>query len=266
RSVAATLVGAEAKRHHGLLGGRRREARDAGEPSSPAPGLPAVLPGDVTAAVLLFGGAHAMLLVECALLREPALRALCDECGVPAGIRRRGPGLEVQDVVYDRIEEDAVVAHDEDGRIEGADVLLEPAGGLEVEVVGRLVEEVDVRGRDELPREADAAALAAAQRCDVPGPRLRGVEAEALEDGVDASGVGVAALTLEALEVAVVAGHRLRRRIVGEGGGLFGEGAFEVAQLGERLCGGVPNGLGAVEITVPHRHLLAPPADDRLVE
>src|SRR5690606_41497752 len=107
RSVAATLVGAEAKRHHGLLGGRRREARDAGEPSSPAPGLPAVLPGDVTADVLLFGGDHALLLLEGALLRAPALGALCDECRVPAGIRRRGPGPLGQDVVYGAHEADA---------------------------------------------------------------------------------------------------------------------------------------------------------------
>ena len=65
-------------------------------------------------------------------------------------------------------------------------------------------------GRDELLRQPQPPALAAAQSAERPGARLVGVEAEAVEHGVDASGEGVAALAVEALEVAVVAGQHLR--------------------------------------------------------
>src|SRR5690606_40845709 len=96
-----------------------------------------------------------------------------------------------------------------------------------IQVVRRLVEEVDVGRRDELPREGDAPAFAAAQRRERPPPRLLGIEAEPVQDGVDAWGDGVAALPLEPFEVAVVAGARLFRWVVGQRRGLLRERAFE---------------------------------------
>ena len=52
--------------------------------------------------------------------------------------------------------------------------LLEPLRRLEIEMVRRLVEQQDVRGRRELRGEADASALAAAQLDEQPRLRVAG--------------------------------------------------------------------------------------------
>ena len=77
-----------------------------------------------------------------------------------------------------------------------------------------------------------------------PGARLVGIEAEAVEHRVDARGEGVAALAVEALEVAVVARQHLRRAAVarlGERRRLLGQRLLEGEQLGERAGGGLPH-------------------------
>ena len=69
------------------------------------------------------------------------------------------PSLDVQHVVDDLVEKGAVVADDDAPSRRGREVaLLQPVGGLEVEVVRRFVEQEEVGRRGELAR---------------PGPRVR---------------------------------------------------------------------------------------------
>ena len=110
-------------------------------------------------------------------------------------------------------------------------------------MVRRLVEQQHIGGRHELAREPDAPALAAAQCVERSGSRLRGIEAESLQHGVDARGDRVAALALEALEVAPVARQLLPRSSsrIAERVGLLGERLLEREQLGERARRGLPD-------------------------
>ena len=55
------------------------------------------------------------------------------------------------------------MADEQDGGARAAEVLLEPARGLEVEMVGRLVEQQDVGRRDELLDQAESTPFATAQ-------------------------------------------------------------------------------------------------------
>ncbi len=90
-------------------------------------------------------------------------------------------------------------------------------------MVRRLVEQQDVRRRDELPREADTSTLATAQRLEPLCPRLGGIEPEALKHGIDAGRDRVAALALESFQVPPISrqGRLVMRR--GEAIGLLGQ-------------------------------------------
>jgi hypothetical protein len=163
----------------------------------------------------------------------------------------------VEHVVDNRLEKGAVVADYQHRRAEPPQVLLEPGGGLEVEVVRGLVQQEHVGRRDELLDQAESTPLATAQPGERPRPCRIGIEAQSLEDGVDAGGEGVAALAVESLEVAVVARQHLRRTPVarlGEPGGLLRERALEGQQLSERSRGRFPHGRGARELAVLFHH------------
>ena len=99
------------------------------------------------------------------------------------------------------------MADHDDGLVELAEVVLQPVAGLEVEVVGGLVEQHQVGGRDELRGEPEPAALAAAQARERTGARFRGIEAQPLQHRVDPGAELVAALVREALQVVAVAGR-----------------------------------------------------------
>ena len=118
-------------------------------------------------------------------------------------------------------------------------------------------------GRHELLGQAEPAALAAAQPGQRPGARLVGIEAEAVEHGVDPGGEGVAALAVEALEIAVVARQHLRRAAVarlGERGRLLRQRVLQREQLGERAGRGLPHRRGAGELAVLLHDRVAEPA------
>ena len=156
-------------------------------------------------------------------------------------------------MVHHRLEERAVVADQEHGGVEAAEIVLEPARGLEVEVVGGLVEQEHVGGRHELLGETEPSPLAAAQLVQRASARLVGVEAEAVEHRVDAGGDRVAALAIEALEIAVVPGQHLRGAAVArlrQGRGLFRQRVLEREQLAEGAGGGLPDRGGTTEIPV----------------
>ncbi len=172
--VAAPGVGLEPERHHLFLAGRRREPRQAREPPPPSLGLGALLPGDVAPDEVLLARHHLRLLVVGPELRQPPLGPLPHEGGVATGVGGGALGLEVEHMVHHRLEEGAVVADQEDGLVDLPEIALEPASGLEVEVVGRLVEHQDVgRGR-QLAGQPQPAPLAAAQGRELLGPGLRG--------------------------------------------------------------------------------------------
>ena len=75
---------------------------------------------------------------------------------------------QVGDARHDGVEEEAVV-RDEDDRVRvGDEVLLEPVARVEIEVVGRLVEQQQVRLAEQQLRERDAHLPAAGERLGRP--------------------------------------------------------------------------------------------------
>ena len=109
-------------------------------------------------------------------------------------------------------------------------ILLEPLGGLEIQVIGRLVEQQHVAGRHELARQAEPSALAARQRLERTRARFGGVEAEAVKHGIDARRDRVAAVVLESLEVVAVARERRLAGVRAERDRLLGQRALEGEQ------------------------------------
>ena len=63
--------------------------------------------------------------------------------------------VDVRDVCADLVQEVTVMGYDDDGILEVDEELLEPLNGVQVEVVGRLVEEQDVRVTEQCLREED---------------------------------------------------------------------------------------------------------------
>ena len=229
-AVAAAFGDLEAQLHRAAGARRRREARKPVEALAASLGLRCVLSGDVAADVVLFLRDHLPLLVHLPLERETALGALLHEARVAAAIRFRRAALEVQHMIGDLVEERAIVADHDHRFIEVADVLLQPRRRLEVEMVRGLVEQEEVRGSNELRREADPSALATAQRGHAPRLRFFRVECESLQHGVDARVKRVPTFVGEALEIVPVLLEQRRRRALPEFGELrrlFGERKFE---------------------------------------
>src|SRR5204862_3761551 len=85
-----------------------------------------------------------LLLLDGAPERELA-RGLLAAPRVPGAVEEaRAAGLELEDGGADGLQEPAIVGHEDDGRVEVEQRLLEPLERLDVEVVGRLVEEQEV--------------------------------------------------------------------------------------------------------------------------
>src|SRR5262249_29799400 len=93
------------------------------------------------------------------------------------------------------------VRYDDHCLVRLAEPFLEPGRGVEVEVVGGLVEEQQISGGDELRRKSDAPAFSTRERGDQPRLGLLGIEAQSLEHCVDASVIDVAAKVAEPLLV-----------------------------------------------------------------
>ena len=93
--------------------------------------------------------------------RELARRLLLAP-GVPGpGEEARAPGFQLEHRGAHRLEEPAVVGDQHDRRVDRRQALLEPFQRLDVEVVGRLVEQQQVRIAGERARERAAGQLAA---------------------------------------------------------------------------------------------------------
>ena len=95
----------------------------------------------------------------CLLLLEPRRVVALERDALAA--------VELEDPVGDVVEEVAVVRDGDDGARVLGEEALEPGDRLGVEVVGRLVEEQQVRRLEQQPAERDAAPLAARERLDV---------------------------------------------------------------------------------------------------
>ena len=102
--------------------------------------------------------------------------------GERARIAAQHAAVELDDARRDGVEEGAVVRHDHDAALEADEQLLEPGDRVEVEVVGRLVEEQHVGNGDEGARQRDALLRAARQL----GDRARAVEVEVRQRRLDA--------------------------------------------------------------------------------
>ena len=117
-------------------------------------------------------------------------------------------GVQVEDLVDDRLDQvDVVGDHDEAAAV-GLEVVAQPDDRVGVEVVGRLVEEQGVGVREQDPGELDAAALTAGERVQ----RLAEHPVGQAERGGDGGGLGlggVPALGEELRLQALVLLHRL---------------------------------------------------------
>ena len=88
-----------------------------------------------------------------------------------------------------------------------AQIAAEPVGGLEIEMVGRLVEQHQVGRGSQLGRQADPTLLAPAQRVERPMFRFDRIEREALEHRVDPSPEQVSTRVLKPLLKPAITGE-----------------------------------------------------------
>ena len=261
----------EADRHGSLVFGRRAESREPSETTTASLRLTGILSRDVAADEILLRRDDLALLVERALLAEATLGALTHEVRVAAIIGLPGPTLEVQHVIRDAVEKGAVVTHDQHAAGQSAQVPLEPLRGLQVEVVGGLVEEEQISRCHQLAGETKPAPLAAAQGADQLSSCPVGIESQALQNGRDPSVDRVAIGALELLEIAVVALQQLIRSVFPQLSNLSGMGqhlVLQLHQMGVGREGGVPHRFdpGKLPMLVQHRHSEpARPAHDTAV-
>ena len=106
--------------------------------------------------------------------------------------------VEFEDPLGDVVQEVAVVGDRDDGARIAAQMLLEPLHALGVEVVGRLVQQQQVRTLQQQPAQRNSAAFAAGQRGDVgvggrTAQRVHGL----LQPGVEIPGVALIQLLLQ---------------------------------------------------------------------
>ena len=103
-----------------------------------------------------------LLLILVVLLGDLAVDvARLDALRVAARVEFCAVMLDLQGLVRDAVEEVTVVRNDHDAFFVGNEIVLEPAEGLDIEVVGRLVEEQNVRLARKLSRKGKARALTA---------------------------------------------------------------------------------------------------------
>ncbi len=149
-------------------------------------------------------------------------RRLLPSPHVPLSGKEQGtPGLELEDSGRDRLEEPAVVGDEDHARVERLQLLLEPFEVLDVQMVGRLIEQDQVGVAGERPGERGAGQLAAGEGVERP-VEVGLAETEPAQDRGRPLAPVVAAGVLQArlgLGVApqrgramVAAGHRLLER------------------------------------------------------
>ena len=180
---------------------------------------------------------------------------LLEERRVVARPRRQAAAIEFDDARGQPLEKRAVVGDEEDRAGVLGQERLEPLDGLDVEVVGGLVEQQHVRGRHQCAGEQHAAAPAARQRVD----RCVGGQPQPRQHQLDAL-LEPPAVAL--LELVLQSAHLLERRRVAvrhlDRGVMVG--GDEGAQFAQPLGDDVEDGVVGVERHVLHqpRHLQCP--------
>ncbi len=177
---------------------------------------------------------------------EPRL-LLLEPRGVVALEGDPAAAVELEDPAGDVVEEVAVVGDGDHGALVVGEEALEPGDRLGVEVVRGLVEQQQVRGREEQPAERDAPALSARERRHVavalgqPERVHRPVEGRVERPGV-------AAVDL-VLHLRLVGEQRVEVGVgLGEGGGDRVEAVEQVAQLADAVLDVAAHVLGRVEL------------------
>jgi hypothetical protein len=173
------------------------------------------------------------------LLRVLAGESPLVEVGVPSALVAGecvGVVVDLGDRGDRALEERPVVRHDHQRRVEAEDEPLEPVEPVEVEVVGRLVEQEDVEPGQQKGGELGAGGLSAREAGDLAIER-RGRQAEVGGHGGDAGGEVGAAQRHPAVE---------GRGVAVGGGGILG-----VESSGRRVEGG--RGLGDPGAPGEHR-------------
>ena len=149
-----------------------------------------------------------LLLLDRAAEGELARRLLAAP-RVPGAVEEaRAARLELEHRGADRLQEPAVVGHEHDGRVEVEQRLLEPLERLDVEMVGRLVEQQQVGLGGERARQRGARELAAGERSQ-RAVEIVVDEPEAMDDRARPLAPAIAADGLEARLHARVAVHGL---------------------------------------------------------
>src|SRR5262249_23783741 len=108
-----------------------------------------------------FAGERALLRLLLAAFLSDALGLLLEPARIIALVGEAMPAIELERPLRDGIEEVAVMGDEDHAARIVFEIVLQPCGGLGVEVVGGLVKQQNVRPRQEQPRQRDAAAFAA---------------------------------------------------------------------------------------------------------
>ena len=87
--------------------------------------------------------------------------------GVVAGPRAELPAIDLDDARRDALDEGPVVCHEDDRAGILCEKRLEPEDGVEIQVIGRLIEQKHVGLSDQRPRQQHASPPSAGERVDV---------------------------------------------------------------------------------------------------
>ena len=143
----------------------------------------------------------------CSLLLVQAFGTLALEVAAVAGVQTRAALLQMQDVIDGAVEEFAVVRnHHQHARI-AAQPLLQPQHRVEVEVIGRLVQQQQIRRRHQRSREVQPPAPAAGKLGDGFCMIVR-LEAQPVQQA-------------PGTRAAIVASHRVDAMVRSRGGGVI---------------------------------------------
>ena len=140
-----------------------------------------------------------------------------------------GEGIKFQDSLHRAVEKRAVVGHDKDGAVVAGQKTFQPLQRLDVQVIGRLVEEEKLRADQQQAGQAEAGLLPAAE----DGHRralIHGVEAQSGQDGLNVVGHGIATGGLEASQRVGVLVHQARQFVA------LGDGHLPGQRLHLALC------------------------------
>ena len=151
-------------------------------------------------------------------LQPPPVRVAALVVAAAAAVDLEHPGR-------DRLQEPAVVRDEHDARVEAVQMLLEPLDGRRVEVVGRLVQQQQIRLGGERPRQRCPRQLAARERPQL-AVEVGGREPEAARHPLQARAPAVPAGPVERPLGGVVAAHH------GRVGLARGHAPLELGELG----------------------------------